>query len=251
MPALTGALHVHSAYSHDGRDSLADLRAFAVRHHLSFLAMTDHAEDFDQARFDAFRAECAAQSDAQVVLIPGLEFRFPGFPGLHLLALGMREWMSPGTPAEFLADARRAAGFTIVAHPILPNYQVPADVTAHIDAIEIWNASYNTRYLPDPRAIALFQRLRTRRPELRATVGLDQHDARNFRETCIEMTAEAARDPIAALRSGDYRNVGRWVRLEATPMLGPGSLAMLHVARGCLDVVERAQERIGWWLKRR
>ena len=44
-----GALHIHSTYSRDGRDTLPDLRRFAEERSLAFLGLTDHAEDLDAA----------------------------------------------------------------------------------------------------------------------------------------------------------------------------------------------------------
>ena len=54
-----------------------------------------------------------------------------------------------------------------------------------IDAVEVWNASYNTRYLPDPRAIALLHVVQRTRPAVVGVAGLDQHDAGNDRRTRV------------------------------------------------------------------
>jgi len=246
-----GAIHVHSNYSHDGRDSVLRLREFAREHGLAFLGLTDHAEDLDAARYAALQAECAEVSDPDVVLIPGLEYRFPGFPGVHLLALGLRRWMTPQTPEEFVVQARECAGFTIVAHPLLFNYELPPEVEAGIDAIEVWNASYNTRYLPDPAAIRLLHRVRRGRPEVVGIAGLDQHDARNDRETRIRLLPDAAVDPLAALKAGQFENLGRTMRFDARVNWSGARLAGLTAARWTFDRLERTQERMGRWLSRR
>src|SRR5215469_5131451 len=102
MADAVGVVHVHSAYSHDSRDSLASVREFALARELRFVGLTDHAEDFDADRFAAYRAECAGLSDAAVTLIPGLEFRFEGYTGLHLLALGLTRWITPAKPEDFI-----------------------------------------------------------------------------------------------------------------------------------------------------
>ena len=47
---LTAVVHVHSSYSHDGRDSLEDLREFGLAHGIQLIGMTDHAEDFEAAQ---------------------------------------------------------------------------------------------------------------------------------------------------------------------------------------------------------
>jgi hypothetical protein len=252
MPVeLTGVLHVHSNYSHDGRDTLEALRNVALRRGIQFVGLTDHAEDLDALRFDAFRRECVALSDARVQLIPGLEFRFAGFTGLHLLALGLDRWIDPASPAAFIAQARGAARCTVVAHPVLTGYRIPPDVLDGIDAIEVWNAAYNTRYLPDPRAVRILHALRQRRPEVVGTVGLDQHDSRNDRETRVIVVAERT-DPLAALKAGRFTNRGRTMRFDASVSFGPARMAVLTAARWALDRVERRQEELvrAWRAKR-
>ena len=244
-----GAVHVHSTYSHDGRDTLPELQASAASRGIAFIGLTDHAEDFDEGVFSRFTAECAALSAGGPRLIPGLEFRFAGLKGLHLLALGLTRWIEPATVAEFMAMTRGTAGLTIAAHPILPKYTYPAAVLDGIDAIEVWNASYNTRYLPDPRAIRLLREIRRRRPEVVAVAGLDQHDARNDRETRVEVFD--AGDPLAALRAGHFRNIGRTMSFDAHAELGPATNAALWTARTLFDGVERLQDRTARWLAAR
>lgn len=241
-----GAVHVHSTYSHDGRDTLPELHAFAMAKGLGFVGLTDHAEDFDAAVFERFVAECALVSASGPRLIPGLEFRFAGRKGLHLLALGLTRWIEPETVEDFIAMTRGVTGLTIAAHPVLPNYQYPPVVLEGIDAIEVWNASYNTRYLPDPRAIRLLQRVRQTRPEVVAVAGLDQHDARNDRETRVQLLESG--DPLALIRAGRFRNIGRTMTFASSGELGAVSGAALWSARVLFDGVERIQDRAARWL---
>jgi hypothetical protein len=243
MARAVGVVHVHSAYSHDSRDSLRALREFALARELRFVGLTDHAEDFDESRFAAYRAECASLSDAAVTLIPGLEFRFEGYTGLHLLALGLTRWIEPAKPADFIAGTRGAAALTIAAHPVLFKYQIPDEVRAGIDAIEVWNAKYNTRYLPDPAAIRLLHATRRVRPDVVGTVGLDQHDAANDRRTRVIVNA-AAVDPLAEIRGGRFHNRGLGFSFGPTVEWPPYGLPLLEATRYVFDHVERAHERL-------
>jgi hypothetical protein len=238
-----GVLHVHSDYSPDGRDSLESLYEWAADRNISFLGLTDHAEDFELDLWEDFVEHCRELSTDRVRLIPGLEFRFRGFTGLHLLALGLREWITPQTPAEFIDSASRAAGLTIVAHPVLPRYHIPNVVLDGIDAIEIWNASYNTRYLPDTRAIRLLHQVRLARPGVVGTAGLDQHDRANDRQTRVLVSATAT-DPIAEVKAGRFTNVGRTMRFDAQATIHPAALGALSVARVAFDGMERIQDRV-------
>lgn len=242
-PSQIGIIHIHSDYSHDGRDSLEDLREFAAARQISFVGLTDHAEDFVPELWEEYVEECRTVSRDGVWLIPGLEFRFAGLAGLHLLALGLTRWITPRSPAEFIALTRDAARLTILAHPVLARYQVPDVVLDGIDAIEVWNASYNTRYLPDPRAIALLHELRATRPEVVGTAGLDQHDSRNDREVRVLVAADAP-DPLAEIRAGRFSSRGRTMDLDPSVELGPVRLRALTATRWAFDRVERTHERI-------
>ena len=238
-----GIIHVHSEYSHDGRDSIAALHQFALARGIGFIGLTDHAEDFEPDRYVALQQECAAVSDARVRIIAGLEYRFNGFPGLHLLALGLSKWIAPRTPADFIRQTAGVAGFTIMAHPVLPNYEMPDEVRAGIDAIEVWNASYNTRYLPDPRAIRLLHQINATRPEVVGTAGLDQHDARNDRGTRVLLLEETS-DPLAALRAGRFVNRGATCSFDSHASFSQLSMTGLWGARTALDLVNLVHERV-------
>lgn len=237
-----GVVHVHSDYSHDGKDSLERLREFALRHGIRFVGLTDHAEDLDAARFEAFVTHCRRLSDDRVRLIPGLEYRFAGYTGLHLLALGLARWIEPRMPAEFIEQTRGSAALTIAAHPVLARYRIPDEVLNGIDAIEVWNASYNTRYLPDPRAIALLHALQRRRPEVVGTAGLDQHDSRNDRETRVVVANLAC--PLDEIRAGRFINRGRTMFFDSSVSVTPMQWHALRSARWAFDRVERSQERV-------
>jgi hypothetical protein len=238
-----GIIHVHSNYSHDGLDPLERLKEFALERGIDFVGMTDHAEDFDPRRYDEFREHCLHLSDARVSLIPGLEFRFAGYPGLHLLALGLTRMVVPQTPEDFCSLIQPLAEFTIVAHPILPRYQIPDRVAESLDAIEVWNAAYNTRFLPDTRAVRLYRRLLARRPSLVATAGLDQHDSRNDRETRVLLHDPSAGNPLLELKAGRFTNRGRTMRFDSRANLGPVRLAYLTAARWSLDRVNFVHDR--------
>jgi len=248
---LTAVVHVHSSYSHDGRDSLEDLREFGLAHGIQLIGMTDHAEDFEPAQYPAYLEHCRSVSDERIRIVPGLEFRFKGHPGLHLLALGLTRWIEPAHPGEFIEQTKGHSAFTIVAHPVLSRYRLPDEVEAGIDAIEVWNASYNTRYLPDPEAISLLHRVRGRRPEVVGIAGLDQHDSRNYRETRLTLLPDDMANPLASLRAGRFINHGHTMSFDAAVSWGPLRLGALKVARWGYDRLESLQDRTSRWMQRR
>jgi hypothetical protein len=250
---LAGAVHVHSAYSRDGHDPLDRIRDRAVAAGIRFIGMTDHAEDFDAGRFAEYYEACRALSDERITLIPGLEYRFARYRGLHLLACGLDRWVEPPATLEgFAQEVADAARLTILAHPILTAYRVPGIVRDCIDAVEVWNASYNTRYLPDPRAMALLHVVQRTRPAVVGIAGLDQHDASNDRRTRVVLSHQHdLADPLVAIREGRFRNHGQTMSFAANAELPPMIFFPLLAARTVFDRVERTQERMARAWRRR
>jgi predicted metal-dependent phosphoesterase TrpH len=247
-----GALHVHSLYSRDGCDPLERIRQRATAAGMRFLMLTDHAEDFDGARFAEYTAACAALSDTQFTLIPGLEFRFARLRGLHVLACGLTRWAAPAALEDFPSEVAEFAGLVVLAHPIMCAYRVPPVLRNCLDAVEVWNAAYNTRYLPDPRAMKLLQSIRLVRPAVVGVAGLDQHDSANDRGTRVVLAHDQDLvDPLAAIRDGRFTNRGRTMSFAAeADFTGPALLA-LTAARALVDRVERTQERVARAWRRR
>jgi hypothetical protein len=238
-----GVIHMHSNYSHDSKDPLEVLRDTSIQRGIRFVGMSEHAEDLTEEIFAKYVAHCDAVSNTQVQIIPGLEFRFAGLKGMHLFALGLRTWITPTTPDAFIEQTRGVAQMTVLAHPVLAKYNIPTVVLEHIDAIEVWNANYNTRYLPDPRAIQLFHEVYRRRPQVVATVGLDQHDASNDRETRVVLPHPSP-NPLAEIKAGRFTNRGKTMQFDARASFSTPYLFGLRGVRGFYDIVEHTQDRM-------
>jgi PHP domain-containing protein len=247
---VAGAIHMHSDYSHDGLDSLESLRDACIARDIHWVGMTDHAEDLDPAVFEEYKAHCGALSNDTFTFIPGLEYRFAGFRGVHLFAVGLRTWIEPRTFEEFFDQTRDTAQFTVLAHPVLCRYTVPQIVLDRIDGIEIWNTNYNTRYLPDPRAIALYHALHDRRPPAVATVGLDQHDSRNDRGVRTLISTDDFANPAAALKAGRFSTVGRNASFDSHASVTASEMRKLRVQRTALDMINKAHDRLIFAMRR-
>lgn len=237
-------MHAHSEWSHDSRDPLSALAEFAAREQLRWVFLTDHAEDFDSHRFDAYVDECRAHSTREHELIPGLEFRFEGYPGLHLLAIGLRAWISPVTPEAFCREARAHAEFLVMAHPMLAKYRAPDEVLARLHGIEVWNAQYNSRYLPDGMALEFWQSARRRWPHLVVTAGTDQHRLQVEGKVRLQLPRDG--NPFDALRAGEFRNQGLTLAFGSAPDWGPMRLKIIAWLRIAVERAKRwraARER--------
>ena len=247
---VPGAIHMHSDYSHDGLDSLEQLRDVSLSRGIRWLGMTDHAEDFDAEIFGEYVAHCDRLSDAGFKFVPGLEFRFAGFRGVHLFAVGLRHWMEPRTFEDFFAGTRDLHCFTVLAHPVLCQHSAPEVVLENVQAIEIWNTNYNTRYLADPAAIKLFHNVRAKRPSVVATVGLDQHDSSNDREVRTLIAEADFMDPVAALKAGRFSTIGRSAAFDSTATVPASVLRQMAIKRRALDTANRLQDRVLFALRR-
>lgn len=244
IATVAGAIHMHSDYSHDGLDSLEQLREVSMERGIRWIGMTDHAEDLDAEIFPEYVAHCAKLSDADFKFVPGLEFRFAGFRGVHLLAIGLTHRITPRTFEGFFAQARDAGCFTVLAHPMLCKHNVPPVVLDYIDAIEIWNTNYNTRYLADPAAIAIYHRVHAARPSVVATVGLDQHDSSNDRGVRTLLSEADLGDPVAALKAGRFKTRGWKAEFDSRATIDNAALMRMRVSRTALDAVTHVQDRV-------
>ena len=242
--ASVGVVHVHSTYSHDGRDSLVDIAEWARDERLQFVGITDHAEDVDEGAWRALVTDCERLSGSDLYMFPGLEFRFPGFAGVHLLACGLRGYMTPASPEEFIRDAASLCSLTIGAHPLIWRTPCPPAVLASLDSIEVWNAGYNSRYLPDPHAIDMVRMLRAKGAETTAIVGPDQHDRRKDPGLRIHVRVPAA-EALGAIRAGDFVGKGLTMDVPADADLGRMRRATLGASRRVFDAAKTARN---WWL---
>ena len=247
---IAGAIHMHSDYSHDGVDALEALREACIAREIRWVGMTDHAEDLDADLFTEYKAHCASLSDDIFKFVPGLEFRFAGFRGVHLFAVGLNEWTQPLTFEEFFESTRGQECFTVLAHPMLCRYVIPQVVLDRIDAVEIWNTNYNTRYLADPRAIALVHDLRAVRPDVVATVGLDQHDSRNDRGVRTLISPKDIGNPVAALRAGRFTTIGLNASFDSRASMHSSELRQLRMKRRSLDAINSLHDRIMFGVRR-
>lgn len=134
---LRAELHTHSSLSHDGRDTIELILGQAEAVGLDALAITDH---------DAVAASTEAAEKASeygLIGVPGIEVSSQAG---HILGIGVSELIPKGKSFEETIDLiHDAGGIAILPHPfqksrhgVGPN--VPADVLATADAIEVYNS---------------------------------------------------------------------------------------------------------------
>jgi hypothetical protein len=103
--------------------------------------MSEHDTGFEPARFEAYRAACAAASRYGALLVPGIEYSSPD-NDIHILTWGVEHFLTEHRPVgETLSRVAEADGVAIFAHPARraawKSYD--PDWTPLLHGIELWN----------------------------------------------------------------------------------------------------------------
>jgi len=208
---IKGVVHVHSNYS-DGEFTLAELREVYLAEGCAFVCMNDHAEYFDENKFEAYCRECRALSDGKIRLIPGLEYRCDR--NMHITAYGATGLTQRTDPEKVIQYIRDQGAVAVIAHPKDEFFPWIESFQTLPQAIETWNTKYDGQYAPRPATFALLERLKKRNPAMLAFYGQDLHWRKQFRGLFLEVEASST-DPkavVAGLARGTFR--GRKGELE-------------------------------------
>lgn len=237
------ALHVHSDWSYDGVWTLPAIARLFGAMGARVVMTTEHDDGFDQDRFDAYRAACAAASTARCTLVPGIEYSSPD-NDIHILTWGLDRFFGEHRPVEAtLHDVAQAGGVAVFAHPRRRDaWRLYQDAwTPSLHGVEIWNRKADG-LAPGEEALALAERT-----GLPPTVGVDFHRLKHFYpldhdlpQSARDAQADPAAAVIAALRAGALRPraFGRSL-LDARGGVDHGGIA----AHGRLEALRRRLKR--------
>lgn len=200
---LKGAIHTHSTYS-DGEFTLEELREVLVAGGCKFLCVADHAEYFDAKELRKFVDHCTALSDQRFLIVPGLEYRSQ--EGMHILGYGMTTQVATTDLQKIIEGIEKKGGIPVIAHPKESMFGLIESLRSLPKGIEIWNSKYDGQYAPRPATIVLLQRLKQRKPDMRAFYGQDLHWRHQHRGLFTLAQCETLqRDSILhVLASGHY-----------------------------------------------
>jgi len=224
MEYVKGLAHVHTRFSYDGKLSLKQLADFCLRKGFNFVLLSEHWKNLTPVRMERLVQQCYQFSRADLLLVPGLELELFGNKRVHLLAYGIKSIPVGGTAIEIIAHIHRQKGLAVMAHPSSQRYTWVKEFGAELDGIEIWNATYDSRYLPSVRSIRLFSKLRRVNPSLVALAGLDMHNLSEFRGLYLEVLCSqlSTEGLIASIRTGNFRIRNRFLTYSARPSVcGP------------------------------
>ncbi len=203
MREIKGVIHVHSTYS-DGEMTLAALSGVFRENGYHFVCLTEHAEDLDPDRMAALVDQCRDLSDESFCLIPGLEV--DSTEGLHLLGVGLSQYVGEGSAGEIIAAIHGQGGLAILAHPKRGAEWFLARDQELPDGLELWNTKHDSRYAPRLHRFSTHRRLRAIKPDLCGYCSVDFHWAGQYRDASLVIrTDRVTQDVIlGVLRSGQF-----------------------------------------------
>ena len=120
--------------------------------------------------------------------------------------MGVTKLIPLESPVYVAEQIRALGGLSILAHPKRMGWSCPPEVAEAVDAAEIWNINYDGKYLPSPKAMPCFARMREANPKLLAMASHDFHRVASFYGLRIEMdvTSLAPEPILQGLKSGNY-----------------------------------------------
>src|SRR5262245_5169321 len=177
--------------------------------------MTEHSDTFDEAKMKVLVDECERLSDDRFLLMAGIEFSCEG--NLHLMGLGITHFTYAKDPIAVAKFIRAQGGLAVVSHPSRYGYQIPSPLVAEIDGIEVWNASNDSRFVPDRKVTDLWRQLKHRNQALAAFGGQDLHRITRRRHVRLVLHGEdrelTAGRLLARLRAGNFVVSNRYLRV--------------------------------------
>jgi PHP domain-containing protein len=202
---MRGVLHVHSIFS-DGEETLEQIVATFRDAGMSFVAVSDHAEVFDEGRMRDYVAVCASLSSSNLLVIPGLEFALKG-GSIHILGYGITKRVRAAQMDELVDGIHQAGGIAVLAHPPVGSINMIGAVRGKLDGIEVWNGRYDGVVAPRSDSFQLLRKIRSSNMKIAAYGGIDLHKLGQARKPIyVDVKAERLErdDIVEALRGGFF-----------------------------------------------
>lgn len=216
MTVFKGIIHVHSTYSYDGRHSISEIAAFARERGFAFVGMSEHSDTLDSEKVIRLREECQEHSTLECLIIPGIEFTC--VDNLHLIGLGVQQYSPSQNPVEINKFIQQEGGIAIIAHPKRYQYQIADDLLSTVNGIEVWNAGYDGRFVPNDQSLTLLKSVRTLQDTPLAFGGQDLHKINSHHRQvylnvcCDRLSSDAV---LSSLRNGNFTISNGYVTLQA------------------------------------
>jgi len=217
---VRGVLHVHSRFS-DGEESVEGVAQTLRDAGMSFVAMSDHAEVFNEERMQEYVAICDALSNSDFLVIPGLEFAFKG-GSIHILGYGITRRIRASCMEELVDGIHEAGGIAVLAHPPLGSINMIGSIIGTLDGIEVWIGRYDGVVAPRAESFQLLRRIRISNLKVSAYSGSDLHNVGQARKPLyveIETHALHRTHILDGLRAGRFTIHGSNIAIPSSGKL--------------------------------
>jgi len=143
-------------------------------------------------------------------------------------------------PAEVARWIQAEGGIAVVAHPVRYDYRIPEAMAPYLNGIEIWNASYDGRVVPNDRSFRLLQRLRKDGHPLHGFGGQDLHRLTPNAYVVVSVDADIEATAIRnALKAGRFTVSNRYFELKGDAPPGPIKMAQIRWMRRAYETAKR------------
>jgi hypothetical protein len=244
MELFKGIIHVHSNFSYDGQHSIEEIAQLARRRGYSFIGMSEHSDTFDAEKTALYVKECRRVSHPDCLIIPGFEFTCEN--NLHLIGLGVHSYTDAKDPLQVSEFIQQKEGVAIVSHPKRYNYQIPMELAPTLNGIEVWNAGYDGRFVPNDRSLNLLKDFRKHNRSIFAFGGQDLHRIADHSHVKMVVSCEYLQEGmiLRALQEGNFVISNPYFQLDVRCEPGWLKSAQIIAARRIYDLAKRIRDRI-------
>jgi hypothetical protein len=160
--------------------------------------------------------------------------------------LGVHHYIEEKNPLKLASFIRKQNGVAIVAHPVKYHYQIPSDLLSMVDGIEIWNTSYDGRFVPNVHSLNLVRKFKKDGRPILGFGGQDLHEIRNH--CCVEirmpiekLTQEAV---LHSLKKGDFKITNSYLTLSPGWEEKPVKLLQIYILRRLYEMATKVRRKV-------
>lgn len=204
---LKGIFHVHSNFSHDGKNSLDEIVKTCKKKGLDFCVLTDHYEDFNKATFNEYLREIGRiNSRKDFFLIPGIEI---SFGDIHIITFPLEDYLN--IENKIIIDyLREQSLFTVVAHPSKNDFEKLGKIIKYVNGFELWSQRADGNYFPTLKFVKKVKRNNIFLKKIKF-FGLDLHDIKDPINNVLEVNITNSNAEmgliIDSLKKGNFNNI--------------------------------------------
>lgn len=149
--SVSGVFHVHSNFSHDGKNSIDEIVKLFEKIGFNFFVLTDHFEDFDENNFINYKSTIEKiNKNNKIFIIPGTEVEFKGF---HIILAPVNDYHQ----TKHFIESGSFENFTlrVIAHPSKNSFKELEKLVNNysFNGIELWNQRADGNFYPPMKLI--------------------------------------------------------------------------------------------------